>query len=63
MLNVNLFYKSFLDYKIKCIKTYINLFKKIHNFEDLKYIFGLIWFALTKIIFKSTITNETIRGR
>ena len=56
-------YKEFLDYKVKSIKSYINVLKKIRSIEDLKFTLGLCWFCLTKIIFKPKINNETIRGR
>ena len=56
-------YKEFIIYKITSYKTYINLIKKIKSFEDLRYTLGLVWFAITKIIFKPKINNETVRGR
>jgi len=60
---LNVMYKEFLDYKVKSIKSYINVLKKIRSIEDLKFTLGLCWFCLTKIIFKPKINNETIRGR
>ena len=53
------YYKDFIKYKI----FHFNIFQKIHSFEDLKYTYGLIWFAITKIVFKKLINNEVIRGR
>jgi hypothetical protein len=63
MTNLNLYYKEVINYKIGKVITYKNLFKKIRSFEDFLYALGLIKFALTKIIFKNIITNETVRGR
>ncbi len=57
------YYKEFIKFKLTSQVSYLNLFKKIRNFEDLKYACGLIQFALTKIVFKHLINNETIRGR
>jgi len=34
-------YKGFLIKKLFSIRTYINLYKKIHNFEDFRYMLGL----------------------
>ena len=56
-------YKDFIIYKIFSFSTYVNLIKKIRNFEDLRFTWGLVWFALTKIVFKKRLTNENIRGR
>jgi len=56
-------YKKFVEWTIKNPFTIIKLIKKIHSFEDLRYTLGLIWFTLTKIVFKKAITNETVRGR
>lgn len=63
MQNVNLYYKQFFNYKLKSPTSYINFIKKIRNLEDLRYALGLLWFGLTKIVFKKQINNETIRGR
>ena len=60
---IDYFYQKFIGWTIKNPFTIIKLIKKIHSFEDLRYALGLIWFALTKIIFKKAITNETVRGR
>ena len=53
------YYKDFIKFKL----THFNLFQKIHSWEDLRYTLGLVWFALTKIMCKHFINNETVRGR
>jgi hypothetical protein len=62
MVNVNPYYKDFVNYKINSYKTYINLFKKIRSLEDLRYLLGLTRLAL-KIAITKSITNETLRDR
>ena len=61
-VTLDILYKEFVKYKLLSPITYINIFKKIRNWEDLKYTLGLIWFA-RKIVFKRLINNETVRGR
>ena len=56
-------YDEFIDYKIKDRQTIPQLCKKVHSWEDFRYLARLVWFALTKIIIKRIKTNETIRGR
>ncbi len=55
-------YKDFIRHKISW-STVVNLAKKVNSLEDFLYAFGLLWFAVTKIVFKRDITNETVRGR
>jgi hypothetical protein len=62
-MDFNLFYKNFIDYKVSHLNTYGNLIKKVKNIEDLKYAYGLMYFGVTKILFKPKIDNETVRGR
>ena len=62
MNNLSKFYKDFLKYKIKSPTTYLNLIKKVHSYEDLKYTLGLMRLAKNMVL-KRKITNETIRGR
>lgn len=63
MICIENLYKEFIVYKILSLRTYINLVKKVKSIEDLKYTWGLVWFALTKIVFKQKVDNETVRGR
>lgn len=62
MKNTDIYYKEFLINKIKSPKTYLNLIKKIHSFEDFRYALGLMKLGL-KIFLSKTITNDTVRGR
>lgn len=62
MKNVSVFYKDFLEYKLNELSTFINLFKKIKSFEDLRFAFGLGKIAV-RMLLKKTVTNENVRGR
>lgn len=62
MKNVSVFYKDFLKYKLNELSTYVNLFKKIKTFEDLRFTLGLSKVAI-RMLFKKEADNETIRGR
>lgn len=55
-------YKEFISYKARRISTFVNLLRKIGNLEDLRYAWGLVWFA-RRFVFKRDIDNETVRGR
>ena len=58
-MEFNAYYREFIKFKL----THFNIFQKIQSFEDLRYAWGLVWFALTKIVTKHYISNETVRGR
>ncbi len=61
-MKLDIAYKKYLHVKLRSISTYINLFKKIHNWEDFKFTIRLLWHA-RKIVFKGMLTNENILGR
>ena len=58
-----MFYEEFIEYKATKLSTYTNIIKKVRSWEDFKFTLGLVWFALTKIVPKHMIDNESIRGR
>jgi hypothetical protein len=62
-MNLNPVYKEFIQYKVRKLSTYTNVVKKIRSIEDLRFTVGLVWFALSKIVGKHFIDNETVRGR
>lgn len=56
------FYQNFIRYKLFHWLTYINLMRKVNNWEDFKYLVGLIKVPL-KMLFRGRLHNEGIRGR
>lgn len=63
---LNKAYRDFFIYKIFSFQTYINLVRKVRNFEDLKYMLGLAtipFMMLVKFIFGNKLSNTAIRGK
>jgi len=59
-------YKEFLLYKLFSAKTYLNLIRKIRSFEDLVYMFSLMFFPLnmlSKMISGKRLSNMSIREK
>ncbi|MBM3255628.1 MAG: radical SAM protein, partial [Candidatus Omnitrophica bacterium] len=56
-------YKEFIIYKLFSLQTYINIIRKIHSLEDLRYMFGLMTIPmrmLFKIILGKSLSNISL---